>query len=826
MNNNDNNKKIYLPELLAPVGDFECLKAAIQNGADAVYLGASSFNARYSATNFDLKSLEEAILYARLRNVDVHLVLNILIKNNEFLDALELAKVAYELGVSAIIVQDLGIAKVLIDSFPELPIHASTQLTVHNLEGARKLSEMGFKRIVLSRELSYKEICYITENISNVEIETFIHGALCVSYSGQCLFSSMIGARSGNRGKCAGPCRLPYSLLNSHNDILDKGYILSPKDLYGLEYLPKLMNAKVKCFKIEGRMKTPEYVATVTRIYRKYIDLSIDLLRKYNVEDLFKTNNIDEFLKEFYLIDEKDKKDLLQVFNRGGFSRGYLDEEPNCNIIYKEKPNNMGIFIGTISKFNTNRGYIDLEIEHEISLGDRIAIDTKEGSNNYTISELMINNCNIATAFKGQRATIGRMKGDLFVGNKIYRIENKVLNNLSTKSYKDVENKRIAINATITIKVNEPIKVIATDMNLETSFVTDIIPEKAIKAPISKERILEQFRKTKNSIYDFNNLNIELDDNVFLTISMVNELKRLTIESIDNLRIKNIRKSKNIDFSQLKLSKGLNLRTPNNLPKVSVLLNILNLNYDYSVLERVDRLYIPFKYFINSEYEKIIDMCGKKYNLYLYMPTIIKKNYINQIKKNLETIIKKYKIKGAVISNLAELEFFKTYNIELIANYTLNVFNNIAIDELKNLNLSTFSISPELDKKAILQLNNNSELIIYGKTPVMNSNYCVLGKSNKCYVGCKKYCGAKEKYYLQDRLGLKFRVIPDNIDTISTIYNSKITSISWKEILPKNIRIDILDENIVEINSIIKKAILDERFEGKEYTNGNLNREI
>ncbi|MEI3402056.1 MAG: peptidase U32 family protein [Clostridia bacterium] len=258
-------------ELLSPVGDFECLKAAVQNGADAVYFGANTLSARAFASNFDDNDLEKAITYAKLRGVKTNLTLNTLIKNDELSKAIQLAQKAYNYGIDAIIVQDLGLARYLIKNFPDLAVHASTQLSVHNLDGVLKLQEMGFSRVVLSRELSLKEIEYICKN-SNIEIEVFVHGALCISYSGQCLFSSMIGGRSGNRGKCAQPCRLPYELISSKDSIIDKGYLLSPRDLCGLDFLPELSKIGVSCLKIEGRMKTPEYVATVTRIYRKYLD--------------------------------------------------------------------------------------------------------------------------------------------------------------------------------------------------------------------------------------------------------------------------------------------------------------------------------------------------------------------------------------------------------------------------------------------------------------------------------------------------------------------------------------------------------------------------
>ena len=251
-------------QLLSPVGDFECLKAAVQNGADSVYLGTDSFNARARAKNFDDETLKEAIKYAKLRNVKVHVTLNILIKNEEFEDAVKLAIKVYNFGADAIIIQDLGLLEYLIKNYPEISVHASTQMTTHNLTGVKQLENMGVQRVVLSRELSINEIKDICKN-TKVEIETFIHGALCICYSGQCLFSSIIGGRSGNRGLCAQPCRLPYTLIDEENNTLDKGHLLSPRDLNAIKYLPELIRAGVKCFKIEGRLKSPEYVGIITK---------------------------------------------------------------------------------------------------------------------------------------------------------------------------------------------------------------------------------------------------------------------------------------------------------------------------------------------------------------------------------------------------------------------------------------------------------------------------------------------------------------------------------------------------------------------------------
>lgn len=771
---------MIIPELLAPVGDFECLKAAVQNGADSVYLGGSYFNARNSATNFTLEELKEAVEYAKLRNVKVNFALNILIKEQEFEQALDLARQVYNIGVDAIIVQDLGLAEAIIKYIPNLPVHASTQMTVHSLEGVKQLEKLGVKRVVLSRELSINEIENITKN-TDIETEVFVHGALCISYSGQCLFSSMVGGRSGNRGKCAQPCRLPYKLFNGERKIKE-GYLISPKDLCSLEYLPKLIKFGVKSFKIEGRMKTPEYVATVTRIYRKYIDLAL--------------------LSDNYTISQKDKTDLMQVFNRGGFSNGHLGAEANNNLVYDKKPNNMGICIGEIIRFNSKKGYIQLKLENQIAIGDRICI----GDSNYNVSELMKNDKNIPEAKEGDIVTLGRMKGDIFPKSRIYKISSKELLTTAKNSY-NYENKRIKIDCGITIKENEPIILkIYNDFNIEIK--SKITPVKAIKEPISKDRIVYQLSKTKNTPYDFNFKEIEIEENLYIpSISGLNEIRRNAIEKIEEHIKKSIKR--NIDKIQIKTNEIQH----ENYFQISVLLNNLNKNYDYTKLN-AQIVYIPLRYFENKEYQNTIKELCNNFKVYVYMPTIFKQSTIGD-----------YDIQGFVVSHIGQIDIVKKYNKQLIGNYTLNIYNKYTVDALKRLGITRFTISPELDKNSIskvIEECTNTEMIVYGKIPVMTSNYCVLGNSNKCNSKCNMICNKDS--YLQDRLGFKFRVISNN--SVSTIYNCKTISILHKDFNINVARLDILDEPINEINTIISNIINGKRCEGKEFTNGNLNREI
>lgn len=809
-------------ELLAPAGDFNCLKAAVQNGANSVYFGISKFNARAFATNFSIEEMKEIIKYCKLRNVKTNLTLNTLIRNSEFEDAVSLANEAYKAGIDAIIVQDLGLATFLIKNFPELAVHASTQMSIHNLEGALQAEKLGFKRVVLAREICANEIEYICNN-TNVEIETFIHGALCISYSGQCLFSSAIGGRSGNRGRCAGPCRLPYSLVFKDNKsgiekVHDKGYLLSPKDLCGINYIPKLIKAGVKCFKVEGRMKSPEYVAIVTRIYRKYIDLALS--------------------GEKYIVDPEDIHNLQQVYNRGGFSEGHLNSKANKNLIYKEKPNNMGLYLGNISSYNPNKGHITLTSKEEISIGDSIGVEKERTK--YNISELMIKNSNVKNAEKGKLITIGRMKGNISVGDKVYKLTCKELFANAKNSYENKENIKIPLICNIVVKKNTPISInIFSSQNdvpdlykkINISVVSDIIPIEALKTPISVERIIKQISKTNNTPYSFEKITVQLDDGLYVpSISTLNELRRKALEKLEYEISQKFLRQSTFNFKNNLIA----VNKENTNFDVSLFLRVLNTDYDYTKLDKqnIKNIYLSLKLFLDKKYTNIIEYLSNNYNVYIYMPTIIKDNYKNIITNSFDDIIEKYNIKGFVISNLADFKYLEKYknDYDFVGNYSLNIFNNYSVEKYSDLGLNTVTLSRELNKEAIQEIINNTnakiELIVYGNLPIMATNYCFLGQTNNCYPECGTNCVKNNTYYLQDRLGYKFRIIPDNLQTVSLICNSKTLSISTKDLYINSARIDILDENIDTINSIVEHTIKREKLEGKDFTNGNFNREV
>lgn len=627
-----------------------------------------------------------------------------------------------------------------------------------------------------------------------------------------------------------GPCRLPYELIENNKSI-DSGYLLSPRDLCSLEHIPDFINSGVDCLKIEGRMKAPEYVATVTRIYRKYIDLALS--------------------NQPYIVDENDKKELMQAFNRGMSSSGHLEKEANRDFIFKEKPNNMGLFLGIVQKYNKSKGLITLKLKENIKIGDTISLQNEDGS--YTISELMSDGKNITKTQIDQTVTIGRMKGNINLGDKIYKMSSKELLTKAQKSYK-TENRKIPLTCTVTIKKNEPISILVTSSSkldvykkLNISCKLDCLPVEAKNKPLDQNTIIRQLSKTTSTPYEFTKININLEENLFLPkLSALNELRRTALQKVEDYAISKIHKNIKTDFKDnLSTNPSLesmrdfakeNINFENKFTKISLLLNILNTEFDYSKLEYVDNLYIPLNYFNDKKFDNILKTLTKKFNTYIYLPTIKKINYRNLFYNNIKDTVNKYQIKGFVISNIGNLlllnDLFEDLNksFNIISNYTLNVYNNNTVLELKKLGVSKFTISPESDKSTISNLCNynylQKELIVYGKTPLLNMSYCLLGSSNKCYPECKQLCRSNNTYYLKDRLNMKFRILPDNIQTVTTVFNCKTTSISSKDFNINFARIDILDEDIQQINDIILKVKSGNRFEGKDYTNGNLNREI
>ncbi len=759
-------------ELLAPAGSYDAFISAVENGADAVYLGGKLFNARANADNFDLDELKKIVEYAHLRDVKIYLTFNTLINDEEMKEALKYAYDIYEIGVDAVIVQDLGLAYVLHKYIPNLILHASTQMTVYNLEGVKQLKDLGFKRVVLARELSLDEIKYICDN-TDVEIEVFVHGALCVCYSGQCLMSSMIGDRSGNRGKCAQPCRMQYELLEDGKKITD-GYLLSPKDLSAIDILKNFPN--VTSLKIEGRMKSPEYVAVVVSKYRKYLD-------------------------EGYILSE-DKDELKQIFNRGGFTTAYLEKKQGSSMMCYEKPKNWGIYLGKVESYDW-RKCITLDNKARVNIGD--GIEVWNGSNESPST--------IVTEINGNR--IGRIKGKINVGDKVYKTSDKKLNQMARESFSRGFVRKKEVSVRVLIKENTPVKILVDD----EEYISNIIPQIAQNQPLTEKVVSEQIKKTGNTPFEIKNIDIELDENLFLTLKDLNEIRRGAFAKYEERIISGIARS-----IKKKPLESIDNREKS-LKRVSV--NILELKEEHLKikLNEADRVYFSFKDAIKN-----LDLI-RKFNCekYVVLPTITKGVYDDLIKKNLAKV--SAEVDGFVVSNIGQLEILKEIKIKKIANESMNVFNSFTAKQLENLGIDEIILSPELTKEQINEIKTvlPCELKAYGRQRLMVSEYCPIGSTVGGFSDskeCSRPCTKGKKYTLKDRLGIEFPLSPDNVVCRCSVYNSKITSIATRGINIDSIRIDILDEDVSKINNIISIHRMKEKLSGNQYTNGHISRPV
>ena len=489
-------------ELLAPAGSYEAFIAAINAGADAVYMGLQNFNARVMTSNFTLDKYIECIDYAHKRDVKVYLTLNTLLLDSEIKEAIDMVYELYKVGLDGVIVQDLGVADLIHKIMPKLPLHASTQMSICTIEQVKVLEDLGFERVVLARELSIEEIKEIKNN-TKLEIEVFIHGALCVSISGQCLMSAMIGDRSANRGSCAGPCRKKYSLYNESGKLIQKNrYLLSKKDIYGLDRLQELIDAGVDSLKIEGRNKIPEYVAGVVRNYRHVID------KGYNkVQD----------------------KEVLQLFNRSGKSYGYLNGVRYRNSISEYSPKNVGLLLGTV--IATKNKYIKIKLEQDIDMHDGIETigDNVRSTIVTCIRDDKFNVVNTLVK-EGDIVWLGDIQG-VKTGDKIYKTSSSKLN-LELYKYAKANLKRLEYDIFVSIKENEKILAKVGDITV----AIDYIPEKSKTSSVNEEKVKEDFSKTEETSLKFNVIG-NIQDGLFVPTSKLNELRKKLVEALEKTKV-------------------------------------------------------------------------------------------------------------------------------------------------------------------------------------------------------------------------------------------------------------------------------------------------
>ncbi|NLK71531.1 MAG: U32 family peptidase [Clostridiales bacterium] len=739
---------IKLPELLIPVGGEKQLYAAVENGADAIYLGGKLHNARRFAENFDDDTLKRSLEYAHIRGVQVYLTMNTLIGDSELQEAVDAVGKAYENGIDALIVQDLGFAQLVRKYYRDLPLHLSTQGTIYNSEGVRFAEQLGFKRVVLARELSIKEIQTITRN-TDIQIEVFIHGALCISFSGQCLMSSIIGGRSGNRGKCAQPCRLPYQLVKSDGTCFsDKSYLLSPKELCGIELLGQLIESSVTSLKVEGRMKSPEYVAAVTKIYRKYLDLYAQ--------------------NKGCSVAPQDYKTLMQIFNRKGFTTGYLEKKQGADLISRERPKHWGVYLGKVISHNQKTKKWIIELEDDLSVGDGIEV-VSEGLPGNIITYMENKGEQVFSGHKGEKVSIGSLSGNINKNDSVYKISDKALNKEMQESFSGKIFRKVPVSASFRAEVGQPLSIQIADIEghtvqAESCYVT----EAAVKRAVSEEEVRTQLMKTGGTPFIIENLIVKSGDNIAVPLSEINALRREALSRLEDIRkIPYInRKAAKVEIPHLntkKISQGY---------EFSVFL------FDWNAEQirgasKAARIYIPLNVLLDDKHTTdIMTLKNADKKIFAWLPAVTRGLYDDMLRKNAARI-SKFPLDGILIGNPGQYEIFKDSDIPLYGDVSLNLYNSFSVLQFSELGLKGIALSHELTFEQIKKISKPQfleiEATVYGRIPLMTSEYCPIGAAGEIDFGCRR-C-KKGNYYIEDRMGVKFPVIGSEIDCRATILN-------------------------------------------------------
>ena len=721
-------------ELLIPVGNMECLIAAIHNGADAVYLGGKKFGARAYSNNFDEEELIKAIELCHLYGVKIYVTVNTMIYNEEVEEVLNYLNFLYIHNVDAVIMQDIGLINLTRKQIPNLEIHVSTQAHNHNKDGIEYYKKLGCQRVVFDRESPLESILNIDVNI---EKEVFVYGALCICYSGNCLFSALNGGRSANRGMCVGSCRLPYKLLKNNKETAS-GYLLSTKDLNTIPYLKELLDNNIDSLKVEGRMKSKEYVSIVTKTYRKLID------NYYNNKPMILT--------------DEEIKNLLKVYNRG-FTKGYLFNEDN--IINSKSSNHQGVYIGKVVKVNNQK--ITIKLEDDLYQDDAIRFEnTNTGmyvNTLYNDKGLLVNHVS-----KNNLCFIDN-KDRLMVKDLLNSRILKTIDSKLTKELNTIIPKKIPINISFKAHLNTKITLNIND-NINNIEITGNYPEQALNAPITKDSIIKQLSKLGDTPFILNNINIDIDNNLFINIKDINELRRIATEKLINLR-KNKPLNKNI----------LNLKQPIKYPSNNKKISILVRNESQLIIALKNN--IDYIYVTNKE---LYTKYKNNKNIYLRL---------NRVNLNLT----EYHNERLLCTELGSISKYNKDNI-IRSDYYLNIANDYSIKTLENLNCQGITLSVE---SSISNLNNiankkNTEIIIYGNLE------CMIIKNNIFNI-------QNEKTYLVDTKNNKYPVIYE--DNFTHILNHN--KINLIDNLPKlngfsTYRLELFDEDEAKIQSIINKV--------------------
>lgn len=791
-------------EILAPAGSMECLKAAITAGADAVYTGGALFGARAYAHNLTEEELLEAIDYVHLHGRRLYLTVNTLIKDREMEKQMyDYLLPYYRQGLDAVIVQDIGLFRFIRKHFPDLPIHASTQMTLTGVDGAKFLEKEGAQRIVTSRELSMAEVKKIADE-TELEIESFVHGALCYCYSGQCLFSSFIGGRSGNRGQCAQPCRLLYRTPEAKRP----QYLLSLKDICTLELIPEMIESGIYSFKIEGRMKKPEYAAAVAFQYRKYADLYL----KY-YEECPAGEDPAAYAMKKYRVCEEDRQMLLDLYNRGGFHTGYYHTQNGREMVSLNRPNHAGVpavkVLAKKGRTVTAKAMTDLSPQDIIELPMRKG---REKADNYTCKDAVR---------KGMNVQIPVFADTPFKRDEIWmRTRNSAL---IERLHEEFVNGKIKerICGTFRLYPQEAATLTVKCRDAEIT-VTGEKAQEALSQPMSRERIEKQLRKTGNTEFEFSFLKVEIGEKVFLPMQSLNELRREALETLEKVICEKYRRSGEVkdpeeDTIELSMEEEVlsgwtaSVRTAE---QMEVILEEEAIGRIY-----VDCTMFPCIWEKDSYVEWITKVHATGKEIYLVMPYIFRERTRKQYEAAYNRIFGAG-WDGILIANYESFAFLKEhgYTGRIMTDYNLYEFNQESRKFWKEKGVFEFTAPVELTERELQDLRvKDGEVIVYGYFPMMISAGCI----QKTTRGCLKKSGQTT---ITDRYRNPFVVKNECDYCYNILYNYVPLYLGDRmeevyQIGPGRIRLMFTTERQQEV-----RQILSAYFEGKELPEGTYTR--
>lgn len=648
-------------ELLAPVGSMEAFYASINNHADAIYLGGKHFGARAYANNFSNEEIKEIIKIAHIFNVKVYVTVNTIVFDEEIPELINFLDFLYENDCDAVIVQDLGVLNIIRTRYPDFEIHASTQMNIHSVEEAKVLKKLGVKRIVVAREIDIDLIKRIKKEV-DIEIEVFVHGALCISSSGKCYMSSIIGRRSGNRGRCAQPCRLEYKLKD------EEGYLISPKDLFALPRLKELIDAGVDSLKIEGRMKRAEYVSSILRSYKKAIN---SLLNK----SPFDLN--------------KEEEEIKKIFNRG-FTKGYLFNEDDLALINKEASNHQGIEIGKV--IYSKDTVAKIKLSYELNFGDSIRIVGKN-VDAITINQMYVNNKLVKSAKPGDVVKINTHLANLDNGIVYLTTSIKQIEELSVFSSSIV--RKLEINGCVSL-INDYICLEVEYNGIRVKELSNLKVQEPLNISVN-DRLISQINKTNNTYFKFSKLTLNVDKPIYIDIKSINDLRRNALDELENLLAKKHYNRKVndlvLDIPSIKSNKRLlkaKVRTFDQLDAV--------LNYE------IDEIYV-------SDIDLLRYVKGSKKGYYLE-PRVVT-NDINYNGLMVHERLKDFNGENTSIY----LNVANAYSVNLLEKLNANSIGlslELSLDKIKNL-IGNY--------KKLFNRTPNLEMEVYGRYELMHLKY-------------------------------------------------------------------------------------------------------